>query len=414
MKYSKIIILFFAFGLPLFSQVNSPYSRYGIGELEFSYSARRAGMGGLGVAMDDNAFISMLNPAAWHSINLSRIEFATYFNGSFVKDQNQKSFYSGGYFSGFSFALPVSKENGIIVSMGLIPLSKIAYETKVKVINPITQTEDYSFDYSGEGGLSKVYFGASYTLPFDVSLGATLDYNFGTFSYNSKLNFPNSTTANSSFISEYRVKGLGGTFGLISQNLIENLFKSEKIQDFRLGAAVSFLSKMSADTSFTKIGSYVNDTLSQGITSMNIPLKVTFGASARLNPRTQIYADYLFQNWADYSVSENRDINLQNLSKVSLGIEYKNSAQAYTLSDLIIWRGGVSYGTTPYKINGTSIKEFSVSAGVSLPFSRENYLDLSLQYISRGSTEAGLLKENILKLGASLSLGELWFVRQDY
>ncbi|NCS81088.1 MAG: hypothetical protein COT22_11300 [Ignavibacteria bacterium CG08_land_8_20_14_0_20_37_9] len=414
MKYSKIIILFFAFGLPLFSQVNSPYSRYGIGELEFSYSARRAGMGGLGVAMDDNAFISMLNPAAWHSINLSRIEFATYFNGSFVKDQNQKSFYSGGYFSGFSFALPVSKENGIIVSMGLIPLSKIAYETKVKVINPNTQTEDYSFDYSGEGGLSKVYFGASYTLPFDVSLGATLDYNFGTFSYNSKLNFPNSTTANSSFISEYRVKGLGGTFGLISQNLIENLFKSEKIQDFRLGAAVSFLSKMSADTSFTKIGSYVNDTLSQGITSMNIPLKVTFGASARLNPRTQIYADYLFQNWADYSVSENRDINLQNLSKVSLGIEYKNSAQAYTLSDLIIWRGGVSYGTTPYKINGTSIKEFSVSAGVSLPFSRENYLDLSLQYISRGSTEAGLLKENILKLGASLSLGELWFVRQDY
>jgi len=414
MKYSKIIILFFAFGLPLFSQVNSPYSRYGIGELEFSYSARRAGMGGLGVAMDDNAFISMLNPAAWHSINLSRIEFATYFNGSFVKDQNQKSFYSGGYFSGFSFALPVSKENGIIVSMGLIPLSKIAYETKVKVINPNTQTEDYSFDYSGEGGLSKVYFGASYTLPFDVSLGATLDYNFGTFSYNSKLNFPNSTTANSSFISEYRVKGLGGTFGLISQNLIENLFKSEKIQDFRLGAAVSFISKMSADTSFTKIGSYVNDTLSQGITSMNIPLKVTFGASARLNPRTQIYADYLFQNWADYSVSENRDINLQNLSKVSLGIEYKNSAQAYTLSDLIIWRGGVSYGTTPYKINGTSIKEFSVSAGVSLPFSRENYLDLSLQYISRGSTEAGLLKENILKLGASLSLGELWFVRQDY
>jgi len=414
MKYSKIIILFFAFGLPLFSQVNSPYSRYGIGELEFSYSARRAGMGGLGVAMDDNAFISMLNPAAWHSINLSRIEFATYFNGSFVKDQNQKSFYSGGYFSGFSFALPVSKENGIIVSMGLIPLSKIAYETKVKVINPNTQTEDYSFDYSGEGGLSKVYFGASYTLPFDVSLGATLDYNFGTFSYNSKLNFPNSTTANSSFISEYRVKGLGGTFGLISQNLIENLFKSEKIQDFRLGAAVSFLSKMSADTSFTKIGSYVNDTLSQEITSMNIPLKVTFGASARLNPRTQIYADYLFQNWADYSVSENRDINLQNLSKVSLGIEYKNSAQAYTLSDLIIWRGGVSYGTTPYKINGTSIKEFSVSAGVSLPFSRENYLDLSLQYISRGSTEAGLLKENILKLGASLSLGELWFVRQDY
>lgn len=414
MKYLKEIILFAALSLPLLGQVNSPYSRYGIGELEYSYSARRAGMGGLGVAMDDNAFISMLNPAAWHSINLTRVEFASYFNGNFVKDQNQKSFYSGGYFSGFSFAFPISKQYGIAFAMGLAPLSKVAYETKVQVINPTTQTEEYTFDYSGDGGLSKVYLGTSYTLPFDMSLGATLDYNFGTLAYHSKLNFPNTTTANSSFTSEYRIKGLGGTFGLISQNLNENLFKSDKIQDFRLGVAVSFISKMNADTSFTKIGAYVNDTLSQGITSMKIPPRFTFGASAKLNARTQLYADYLFQNWADYAISGNTNTNLQNVSKISLGIEYKNSVQAYTLSDLIIWRGGFSYGNSPYKINGTGINELSVSAGVSLPFSRENYLDLSLQYISRGSTDPGLLKENILKLGASLSLGELWFVRQDY
>lgn len=414
MKYLKEIVLFFALGLPLFAQVNSPYSRYGIGELEFSYSARRAGMGGLGVAVEDNAFISMLNPAAWHSINLSRVEFATYFNGSFVKDQNKKSFYSGGYFSGFSFALPVSKKNGIAVSMGLIPLSKIAYETKVQVLNPTTQAEDYSFTYSGDGGLSKVYLGTSYTFPFDVSVGATLDYNFGTFGYHSKLNFPDNSLANSSFKSEYKVKGLGGTFGLISQNLNENLFKSDNILDLRLGASVSFISQMSADTSFTKYGTYVTDTLSQGITTVKIPPRFTIGVSAKLGPRTQIYADYLFQNWADYSVSGSTDNTMQSLSKVSLGIEFKNSSQAFTLSDLIIWRGGFSYESTPYKINGKSINEFSISGGVSLPFSRENYLDLSLQYISRGSTDAGLLKENILKLGASLSLGELWFVRQDY
>jgi len=401
-------------GLPLFAQVNSPYSRYGIGDLEFSYSARRAGMGGLGVAVDDNAFISMLNPAAWHSINLSRVEFATYFNGSFVKDQKQKSFYSGGYFSGFSFALPVSKDHGIAVSVGLIPLSKIAYDTKVDVINQSTQTIDYTKNFSGDGGLSKVYLGTSYTFPFDVSVGASLDYNFGTFGYHSKLNFPGNSSANSSFKSEYKVKGLGGTFGLISQNLNENIFKSDIFQDFRFGASVSFISQMTVDTSFTKFGTYVNDTLSQGITTMKIPPRFTIGASAKLNPRTQIYADYLFQNWADFSVSGNAGNNLQNLSKVSLGIEYKNSVQAFTLSDLIIWRGGFSYESTPYKINGKSVNEFSVSGGVSLPFSRENYLDLSLQYISRGSTDAGLLKENILKLGASLSLGELWFVRQDY
>jgi len=414
MKYIKNIVLFFALAFPLFAQVNSPYSRYGIGDVEYSYSARRAGMGGLGVAMDDNSFISVLNPAAWHSINLSRIELATYFNGSFVKDQKQKSFYSGGYFSGFTFAFPVSKANGIAVSMGLVPLSKISYETKVKVINPATQAEEYSSTYSGDGGLSKIFLGTSFTFPFDLSVGASLDYNFGTLAYHSKLNFPDNDNAGSSFKSEYKVKGLGGTFGIISQNLNESLFKSDKIQDFRLGLSVSFMSQISADTSFTKYSAYTSDTLTQGITDMKIPPRIIIGASAKLNPRTQVYVDYLMQNWADFSVSGNSEKNLQNVSKISLGIEYKNSAQAFTLSDLIIWRGGFSYGNSPYKINGTSINELSVSAGVSLPFSRENYLDLSLQYISRGSTDAGLLKENILKLGATLSLGELWFVRQDY
>jgi len=407
MNYLKKIILFFAFSFPLLAQVNSPYSRLGIGELEFSYSARRAGMGGLGVAMDDNAFISMLNPAAWHSINLTRVEFATYFNGSFVSDQTQKSYYSGGYFSGFAFALPVSKQHGIAISMGLVPLSKIAYESNVKAT-------DYTFNYSGDGGLSKVFLGTSYTLPLDINIGASLDYNFGTFAYNSSLSFPANSSANSSFKSEYKVKGLGGTIGVISQNLNGTLFRSEKIRDVRFGAAVSFISKIAADTSFTKIGRYVTDTLSQGITSLSIPPKITVGASAKLNARTQIYADYFFQNWANYTVSGNANDNLQNLSKVSLGIEYKNSEQAFSLSDLIIWRGGFSYGTTPYKIKGVSINEFSASCGVSLPLSRENYIDLSLQYILRGSTDSGLLKENILKLGASLSLGELWFVRQNF
>ncbi|MFA6597128.1 MAG: hypothetical protein WCS69_05335 [Ignavibacteriaceae bacterium] len=414
MKYLKKIVLFFALGLPLFAQVNSPYSRYGIGELEYSYSARRAGMGGLGVAVEDNSFISMLNPAAWHSINLTRVEFSSYFNGSFVKDQNQKSFYSGGYFSGFSFAIPVSKDNGISVAMGLIPISKIAYETKTVVLNPSTQTEDYSTTYSGDGGLSKFYLGTSYTLPFDMSVGATLDYNFGTFGYHSKLDYPSNTSAGSSFKTEYKVKGLGGTFGLISQDINKDFFKINFLQDLRIGASVSMISQLSSDTSFTKLGNYATDTLSRGITTMKIPPRFTFGASARLNPQTQIYADYLFQNWSDYAVSGNTDQNLQNLTKVSLGIEYKNSTQPYSLSDLIVWRGGFSFGTTPYKINGKSVNEFSVSGGVSLPFSRENYLDLSLQYISRGSTDAGLLKENIFKLGATLSLGELWFVRQDF
>jgi len=414
MKNLIVFILLLASVLPLKGQVNSPYSRYGVGDPSYSYSARRAGMGSLGTAVDDNTFISMLNPAAWHSINLTRIELSSYFDGNFISSSSNKNFYSGGYFSGFTFAFPVSKPYGIAVAMGLIPLTKVAYQSKVSSYDPITQAENYASTYSGDGGISKIFLGTSYTLPFDFSLGASLDYNFGTLNYSSKLEFPDHSNANSSFKMEYRVKGLGGTFGLISSNLNESILKSDALQDLRLGASFSFSTNVTADTSFTKYGTYVSDTLSQGIAPMQLPPRLTVGFAARVNPRTQVFVDFLHQNWASLSISGFKNGDMQNVSRLSFGVEYKNSTQSYTISDLIIWRAGLSFGNSPYKINGTSINEYEASAGVSLPFSRENYLDLSLQFISRGTNTTGLLKENILRLGATLSLGELWFVRQDY
>ena len=79
----------------------------------------------------------------------------------------------------------------------------------------------------------------------------------------------------------------------------------------------------------------------------------------------------------------------------------------------IIWRAGLSFEQTQYLVNNEGINQYSISGGFSLPVSTANTLDLGLQYAIRGTTDPGLYKENILKLYFTISLGDIWFIREE-
>ena len=111
--FNSVILLFLLINGGLFSQTTSFYSQLGLGEPDYSYSARRSGMGDLGVALEDRDFISVLNPASWTKLNLTRIEFGSKYNGLMVKDLSKSSYFSEMYFSGFAFGFPVQRDYGI-------------------------------------------------------------------------------------------------------------------------------------------------------------------------------------------------------------------------------------------------------------------------------------------------------------
>ena len=56
------------FSLAGLSQVNSPYSRYGIGDLYGSRNAVSRGMGGLATAYRDIQSVNFVNPASYSNI----------------------------------------------------------------------------------------------------------------------------------------------------------------------------------------------------------------------------------------------------------------------------------------------------------------------------------------------------------
>jgi len=113
------IILILSFGIlslincGLFGQSSSSYTRFGLGDVDYSYSVRRMGMGQLGTSIADVDFISVINPASLYRIGKTRIEFSLNYNGIFLANDQQKNYFAETDFGGFTVGVPISNKYGI-------------------------------------------------------------------------------------------------------------------------------------------------------------------------------------------------------------------------------------------------------------------------------------------------------------
>ena len=79
------------------------------------------------------------------------------------------------------------------------------------------------------------------------------------------------------------------------------------------------------------------------------------------------------------------------------------------------YRAGMRYEDTGLVVNGENINEFGISFGVGLPVGRLfSNINVGFEVGSRGTTNAGLVKENFFNTFISLSLNDRWFVKTLY
>ncbi len=412
MKLKILLLIFFIFLGSSFAQNSSTYSRVGIGDLTFSYSGRGLGIGESGVSVSGKDYISVLNPAGWNGLSMTRVEFGGTYKGLFISNNSLKKYYSETEFTGFTFGFPVSRLYGIGAALGIVPYSNVSYNS-VEDVSSQNGIQGSKINYEGTGGLSKIFIGVSYKLPIEFSIGASLDYYFGNLKYSSVFDYDGTGSYKTTYLRAYRPNGVGTTIGIISPDF-SNVLNSEKISDLRIGVAANIISNLSTDTLLTASSSVLSDTIAQGVVKMHIPMRISGGLSITLNQNYLINFDYFFQPFSDYTFNSIKSSNLRDNTKFSSGFEYRpQSDLGSTFWEQIIWRAGLSYEQTQYKINDTGINQFSVSGGCSLPFGAGNSLDLALVYSMRGTTDSNLLKENIVKLGVGISFGDIWFIRQD-
>jgi hypothetical protein len=413
-KLKKLVVVLFVFcGLSTFAQLgtSSPYSRFGLGDLQGNAFPVYNALGGGVTAFSSSNSVNPSNPASYTSFRANSFLFSTggLHNTTQIQNSTDKQVVNNSAFSHLTIAFPISSKLG--ASFGMLPYSNIGY-----TLNARDTVVNADMIYTGDGGLSKVYFGGAYEPFKGFSLGINASYLFGGLNRRKKLDYDDESFFDSRSNSSINLKGYYYELGLLYKKELAN----EKELSFGLTANNnSTLRAKRTNIVETISGPYeiIKDTASNIVEwgEVTLPNYISTGLMYRDGEKWLLIADYSMQNWADYTLLGESD-DLSNSMRLSGGLQYTpefNSVTKYYKR--MQYRLGAAYSNTPLTLNDTQLKEMSVSFGFGIPVkkSRTKY-DVSLTLGQRGTTDNSLIKEQFVKFGLSVSYDGIWFVKRKY
>ncbi|MBI5403148.1 MAG: hypothetical protein HY959_07085 [Ignavibacteriae bacterium] len=404
--FIRILTAVLLFASVTFSQdefpLGSPYSSFGLGDLQYLTSTRTDAMGILGIGLTGN-YINNLNPAANGELRLTNVSFSM--NYGFLG--LPKSEISDGNINGINLGVPLSREMGMTLTMGFNSMIRSNYKVYSRVTTPDIS---YNQTYAGNGGLSRVNFGLSYKIPLGIYIGAEYNYAFGNQTKLTYLDFGNSFVQNTYIRKENNLTGSFVKGGLVFD--IKSLLKSDKMSDFTIGFV--YQSKLNLSSGEDAIyGSITgNDTLRNTYSDIQVPQAFGFGITKQIGKQVILSGDVLMQEWSKYISRNTSNTVYTNSYRYGLGAEILPALKSdRSFWENLTYRMGVFYDNTYFTVNGEKINRYGFGLGIGIPVGNSNSLDFGISYSIRGKNENGLIKENYLKLTAGLNFGELWFLR---
>ena len=109
-----------------------------------------------------------------------------------------------------------------------------------------------------------------------------------------------------------------------------------------------------------------------------------------------------------------RPLGIRNSQMAGIGFERMPSRDpSASFINHLAYRLGFTYNATYYQVKGVPINEWSGTAGLTLPISGDTKLNLCGEWAVRGKQSSELVKETVFRFTASITLGEMWFVRPE-
>ncbi len=436
------LTLLSATAISAFSQDNSPWSRYGLGDIVPSGNIATRGMGQIGAAYSDFQTINFINPASYSKFGSQRAIFdiGLDINSRKLSDNKGTTYRSNNAYipyiaTGFQIKPSKAKFDWGLV-MGLRPLTKVSYS--VASGKKINAGDSVISIYQGSGGTYQAFAGTAIGIK-NFSIGINSGYRFGSVDYTTRVHIYNDTAAgrylagrkvtNNRFSSPFFEAGVQYRIMLKKDTLHHN---SSSLQ---LGAYASLQSKMKStkgnilETYYVvdEAGNEFNlDTISYANNMKgNIVYPSVYGFGFMYESLTesllQISADYEISKWSTYRYYGNTDA-LQD------GWTFK--AGAKLLPDLtgrnksywstVLYSAGFHYGLEPYNVDG-NMKSYGVSLGAGLPikkysyaeYNRNNIVNLAFEFGQRGNRQS-LLRENYFRFAVGFSMSDIWFIKRKY
>ncbi len=424
----------------------SPYTMYGIGEINTPGTLQMRTMGGAGVATRQAGAINLLNPAGFSLVSRKSfmldfgLEGQNYYNYQTMAGSEKKSAYNSFNIREFAFLMPLHK--GLGLGFSVTPYSSVGYRMNYDHTydpnDPIWgNVGRVNYGYQGDGDLTEVKIGVGYELFKNFSIGVAAQYYWGyidrTFSM-----VPVTITGGGSHgsvvgESEYAISRIKAQVG-VQWNVVQ----TQKRQ-LTLGAAFDFGGDLNPEVTTDIYTEDLYNTTVKGDEThleLRLPRQLTFGASYQTS-KWLISADYVYQQWADNSRVEmtgtdgasglSMEVKYVDTHTLKAGVEFTPSRyDVRRFWNRWSYRAGLRVGQHNQSFNGEKLNEMAATLGLRIPFKfmGVSSVDLGVEYGRRGYNVAeriGLVRQQYVKFAIGFTLfasatenHEYWFMRPKY
>lgn len=410
----------------------SPFSRYGIGNIKGSLLPQFRAMGGASTAVNKPTgynYINMQNPASYGSINFTTIDVGMSGSITSIKkgDQSESSF--NGTLSHLALAFPVTHHSAL--SFGILPYSELGYSfSNQSTISggPGSQnpsSEKVNNVYTGEGGLTKAYIGYGYQIGDHLRLGANAEYLFGNLIENKSVEFYEDPSALASRIqNKNSIGGINFSYGIqydIRLNSKTTLnFGYSGSSASTINSTKTFLATKYIYTGVSgedNTSTETVDSIGGAKTKFKLPLVHNFGIALQRDNKWMVAADFRMGNWSKLTI-DGTNQGLQDSWGASLGGQITPDISSINnYFSRVDYRFGLSYDKSYIRISDKDVKQMALTFGVGLPLANSLQrtafykLNFTTEVGRRGTMQTGTLQENYINLHLGFTINDQWFRR---
>ena len=454
---------FFSFAQPA---NNSPYARYGLGNLNNGANVRSAGIGGMSIAMREDSIpylVNFLNPASYTSIGFTAFDIGLYGNFATISSSTESQDVNRANLSYFAFGFPVlrvrvrtrsdsldeyGKRQWIPLiqkrvfwggAFGLREFSSVNYaatDSRIDQTGTFGGDTDfnYAYQFEGSGGVNQFFVGMGLSPIPNLSIGINASYLFGRMNRIQRLEFDEENYFN---VKSERYTDLGGFY--VDYGLQYSL--AIKGGKHVLTFGNTFAHPMQVRANSTTLGrTYTLTTFGEDLFRdtilfnevkgghITMPWKYGFGVTWKKGEKWLFGVEHSQELWSGYRDVNGRNDSLADAWKTSVGIEFKPSVDETKRGfgnyfGKMHYRIGGYYAMSQYKINGFQLPEYGITLGFGFPLRKkraggdkflQSMINLAVEWGQRGTTGRSLLLENYWNFKLGFTLNDRWFIKRKY
>jgi hypothetical protein len=413
-----------------FAQINSPYSRYGLGDLYNSRNVVNKGMGSLATATFDYQSVNFINPASYSRLQSVTLDVGIEYETRTMRNTDKTEKYTSANFlyNYLALGMPLKKNKfGATVwglAFGLRPVSRMNYN--IAEAGRLPGIDSVVTNYQGAGGASRAFIGTGARVK-DFSFGINAGFLFGQNDISTRRVLVNDTVAY--FSTRYQSKTAYSKF--FADAGVQWEVKAGKNARIRLGAN-GYLGQDVNAKADTRRETYIPsatgelDSLDVAFSekdvegTITLPAGYTIGAVFDKLDNFFIGIEWEQAMWSKYRFYGKPE-NFANSSMLRIGGQWiPTTLPTRNYFRRVTYRAGFYTGKDFLQGNGTQLPVWAITAGAALPIRRwNNYsnqfstINTSFEFGRRGKSGQPIT-ENIFRLNVGLSLSDLWFFKRKF